>query len=115
MKVGDLCLFYHSSGTANDPTGVYGIARVTSEPHADLTAFDKKDEHFDPKSTKEAPIWYVVDIEFKTKFKEPFTLARIKRDSKLEGIPVAAKGSRLSVQPVSATHFKYIEEKGSQA
>src|SRR3954470_3400574 len=46
MKPGDPCLFYHSMG---DPTGVYGVAKVVGAPHADPTALDPKDEHYDPK------------------------------------------------------------------
>jgi predicted RNA-binding protein with PUA-like domain len=106
MKVGDLALFYHSS---SEPTGVYGIAKVISKSHTDETALDKKDEHYDPKSTKENPIWMCVDMAFVKKFKEPVTLSEIKIDPKLEGIMVAQKGSRLSIQPVSEKHFKYIE------
>ena len=107
MKVGDMALFYHSN---SEPTGVYGIAKVVSTPYPDPTAFNKKDEHFDPKSTKENPIWMVVDVAFVKKFKERISLAEIKVDPKLEGIMVAQKGSRLSVQPLSEKHFKYISE-----
>ncbi len=109
MKVGDMALFYHSS---SDPTGVFGVAKVVSEPHPDSTALDSKDEHFDPKSTKEKPIWFCVDVAFVEKFKSPVTLAQIKFDPKLEGIIVAKQGSRLSVQPVSEKHFKRIVELG---
>lgn len=105
MKVGDLVLFYHSNST---PNGVYGIAKVASKPYADVTAFDKKDMHYDPKSTHENPIWMLVDMAFVSKFKNPVTLEEIKIDPKLEGIMVAQRGSRLSVMPVSEKHFKYI-------
>lgn len=110
MQVGDLCLFHHSNGTKQNPTGVYGIARVVSKPHADMSQFDKKNEHFDPKSKKENPTWVCVDMAFVKKFKVPFTLAQIKFDPKLAGISVAQKGNRLSIMPVSEKHFKYIEK-----
>lgn len=105
MRIGDLLLFYHSS---SDLTGVYGIAKVSSKAHPDETALDKKDEHFDPKSTKENPIWYCVDISFVKKFSKPITLPEMKKDKKLSGIMVLKKGSRLSIQPVSENHFKHI-------
>lgn len=105
MKVGDLVLFYHSS---DEPTGVYGVARVASAPHADATALDPKDDHYDPKSTKEKPIWECVDMEFVEKFDKPVSLNEIKRDPKLEGMPVRERGSRLSIQPVSKAHFSHI-------
>lgn len=107
MKVGDLVLFYHSN---SKPSGVYGIGKVTSAAHPDETQFDKKDEHFDPKATKEKPIWYCVDVAFVEKFKNPVSLDALKFDPKLEGMLVRAKGSRLSVQPVSEKHFRHITE-----
>ncbi|MEO5646027.1 MAG: EVE domain-containing protein [Candidatus Paceibacterota bacterium] len=107
MKKGDMALFYHSS---SDPTGVYGIAKVISDAHADETQFDKNDDHYDPKSTKAAPRWMCVDISFVKKFNEPISLTEIKLDPHLEGMVVRATGSRLSIQPVSEKHFTYIVE-----
>src|SRR5512141_3192434 len=106
MKVGHLAIFYHSGG---NPPAAVGIAKVVKFAHPDTTAQDKKDEHYDPKSTKENPIWFMVDIAFKSKFKNPVTLPQIKIDPKLEGIMVTQQGSRLSVQPVSKEHFEHIK------
>ncbi len=108
MKVGDLCLFYHSNGSKMAPTGVYGIARVSKLSSPDLTAQDQKDEHFDPKSTPENPIWECVEVTYLIHLKTPVALSDIKLDPKLSGILVAERGSRLSVQPVSQKHFGYI-------
>ncbi|HTH92915.1 MAG TPA: EVE domain-containing protein [Candidatus Paceibacterota bacterium] len=105
MKKGDLALFYHSS---SKPNGVYGIAKVTALAHADPTQFDKKDDHYDPKSKKENPQWVCVDVAFVKKFKEPVSLEEIKHDPHLDGMMVRATGSRLSVQPVSEKHYHYI-------
>lgn len=107
MQMGDLVLFYHSN---SDPNGVYGIAKIASKAHADETAFDKKSEYYDPKATKENPIWVCVDVAFLKKFKEPVTLGELKADPKLKGMLVQEKASRLSVQPVSEAHFKHITE-----
>jgi predicted RNA-binding protein with PUA-like domain len=107
MAVGDLCLFYHSS---TDVKGVFGVAKVVAKAHPDLTQFDKKSHYFDPKATKEKPIWYCVDVGFVEKLKRPATLAEIKVDPKLNGMLLRAPGSRLSVQPVSEKHFTYIRE-----
>ena len=57
MKEGDLVFIYHSS---TDPTGIVGIAEVAKAGYPDPTAFDPKDSHFDPKSRKDSPTWYVV-------------------------------------------------------
>lgn len=105
MKVGDLVLFYHSN---SKPIGVYGVAKVASAPHPDGTALDKNDEHYDPKSTKEKPIWECVDFAFVEKLQRPISLEEIKHDHKLGGIMVAQRGSRLSIQPVSKAHFERI-------
>jgi len=107
MKKGDLCLFYHSS---SEVKGIFGIAKVASNPHADLSAFNKKDSHYDPKSTKENPIWYAVDVQFVKKFKKPITLGELKLGMELDGMMVRNKGARLSVLPVSEKHYNIIEE-----
>lgn len=111
MKQGDLVLFYHSLGTVEQPSGIYGIAKVAGKPHPDMSQFDKKDEHYDPKAKEEAPIWACVDMAFVKKFKVPVSLGDIKRDRALEGMEVRRTGSRLSVMPVSEKHFKHIAEK----
>jgi predicted RNA-binding protein with PUA-like domain len=111
MRVGDKALFYHSNGTNDMPTGVYGVAKIVSASHPDETQFDKKDDHYDPKATKAAPIWHCVDVAFVKKLAIPVTLAQIKFDPMLAGMMVAQQGSRLSVQPVSEEHFRYITEK----
>ncbi len=74
MKVGDLAVFYHSGG---NPPAAVGIAKVVKEAYPDNTAQNKKDEHFDPKSSKENPIWYMVDFEYIDTFKNPVTLPQI--------------------------------------
>ena len=103
MKSGDLCLFYHSNGTPEAPSGVYGIARVVGTPHRDETAVDPNDEHHDPKRE-----WVAVDVEFVKKLKEPVSLEAIKADKELRNMLVARPGQRLSVMPVEEKHFKKI-------
>ncbi|HVS79925.1 MAG TPA: EVE domain-containing protein [Candidatus Paceibacterota bacterium] len=110
MKVGDLVLFYHSS---EPPMGVFGVAKIAAEAVPDTTALDKEDDHYDPKATKENPIWFAPKVAFSKKFKSPVTLSAIKFNPKLEGIMVAAQGSRLSVQPVSKEHFEEIVKMSS--
>jgi len=105
MSVGDRVLFYHSNA---DPIGVVGVVEVCSKPYPDPTQFDKKDDHYDPKSKKEDPRWALVDVKFKKKFKNTVTLSEIKNDPQLKDMVVAQKGSRLSVQPVSKKHFERV-------
>ncbi|MBV9159332.1 MAG: EVE domain-containing protein [Candidatus Kaiserbacteria bacterium] len=105
MREGDLILFYHSSSEVN---GVYGIAKVAAIAHSDKTQFDPQSDYFEKRATKEKPVWYCVDIEFAKKFAKPVTLAELKSDPNLEGMRVRERGSRLSVQPVSESHFKRV-------
>jgi len=107
MKKGDLLLFYHSS---SDPLCVAGIACVVNGPHADESQFKKSGEYFEPKATREKPMWDCVDVGFVEKAKHPALLADLKSDTALSGLLLLQRGSRLSVQPVSAEHFAHIRE-----
>lgn len=105
MKKGDQVLFYHSSCS---PAGIAGIAEVSKESHPDHTCYDKKNKYYDPKSTKESPRWFMVEVKFKKKFKSLFTLEEIKKTKKLENMLVVKKGNRLSIMPVSEKDFKQV-------
>jgi predicted RNA-binding protein with PUA-like domain len=105
MQVGDQVFIYHSS---TDPTGIVGIAEVVKSGYPDATQFDAKDSHYDPKSKKESPSWYVVDVKAVKKFPEIITLERLRGTKGLEGMVLLKKGSRLSVQPVSPKEWDVI-------
>lgn len=107
MAKGDRVLFYHSS---SKPMGVFGVAKVVKESHPDETQFEKKNEYFEPRATREKPMWFCVDLAFVKKFKEPVTLQEMKVDPVLGGMLATSRGSRLSVQPVSEKHFRHITE-----
>ncbi len=105
MSVGDEFFFYHSS---SDPTAIVGIGKISATAKPDLTAQDKKDEHYDPKSSDQNPIWYSPEVTFVKKFSNPITLSQLKRENSLEGMVLLQTGSRLSVQPVSEKQFNFI-------
>ena len=105
MKVGDRVLIYHSNA---EPSGVAGLARVCSTPHADETAFELKSEYYDPKSKRENPTWICVDVEFVEKFKKLVSLAELKANPRLENLTTLRPGNRLSVMPVEKSHFEEI-------
>jgi len=109
MKVGDLILFYHSS---TEPPGVAGLARVSREAYPDHTAWDPKSNYFDPKSTKDKPVWMMVDVEFVEKFPHFISLDALRSRPELEGMTVLRRGTRLSVQPVSEVHFGIVRSLG---
>ncbi|MBY0589046.1 EVE domain-containing protein [bacterium] len=112
MKVGDAILFYHSNA---DPTGVAGLAKVIKTAYPDHTAWDRQNDHFDPKSTPLEPIWMMVDVAFVEKFPQTVTLQSMKENKSLEGMMVLQRGSRLSVQPVEAKHFQEVVRHGKGA
>ena len=103
MKPGDLALFYHSNAK---PSGIAGIAKVVGAPYPDPTQFDAKSEYFDAKSTRENPRWWLVDFEFVDRFSEIVPLETLKQDAELCEMMVCQRGTRLSINPVSAKHFK---------
>jgi predicted RNA-binding protein with PUA-like domain len=105
MQVGDAVLFYHSSTT---PPAVVGLARVASAPYPDPTALDRKSPYFDAKSRRDAPTWILVDVAFVEKLAAPVPLERLRDDPALQGMLVAQKGQRLSVQPVERAHFEHV-------
>lgn len=105
MSVGDEVLFYHSS---TDPSGIVGLATVSKKALPDESQFNKKSEYFDPKATKEKPIWFCVEVKYKSTFKQPLTLHQIKAIEALNTMLVIQKGSRLSIQPVTEKDFNYI-------
>jgi predicted RNA-binding protein with PUA-like domain len=105
MKKGDLVFIYHSSA---DPTGIVGIAEVVKEGYPDATAFDPKDDHYDPKSKRESPSWFGVDVKAVRKIDPIITLEELRRTKGLEKMVLLQRGSRLSVQPVSENEWHVI-------
>lgn len=103
MKPGDLALFYHSNAK---PPGVAGIAKVAGDAYPDPTQFDKKSEYHDPKATPENPRWWLRDFEYVSTFKDMLTLEAMKADPVLSEMAVCQKGTRLSITPVEALHYK---------
>lgn len=109
MQVGDLLLFYHSSA---EPAGVAGVAQVCKAAYPDFTAFDPKDDHYDPRSTKENPAWMMVDVKFVEKFPRLVSLSEIRKNPQLGTMLLLKRGQRLSVQPVEKRHFEIIQKMG---
>ena len=112
MEVADKVLFYHS---VDKPIGIAGIAKVIKKAYPDRLQFDKKSDYFDPTALKQNPRWFCPDLGFHQKFETIIELDKLKADSKLKGLVLLQKGSRLSVQPVSDKHYKYILAKYLQS
>lgn len=89
MRAADRVLFYHSG----EERAVVGVARVVREAYPDPMA--------------EEGDWSCVDLEAGERLREPVTLAVLKGDPSLEGLPLLRQ-SRLSVMPVTAAEFRRI-------
>ena len=109
MRVGDAVLFYASNTT---PSGVTGLARIARAGYPDHFAWKKDHKYFDPASTKEKPVWYMVDIAFVEAFAETIALETLKSTRGLEAMKVVQKGSRLSVQPVTKAEYNIVVRMG---
>ncbi|KAL1510603.1 hypothetical protein AB1Y20_006904 [Prymnesium parvum] len=90
MRVGERCLFYHSSCKQ---IGVAGEALV------------RRTAYPDPADGE----WLVVDIEFAEDWGEVVSLSTLKehREGALKGLALFTN-PRLSVQPVSPEHYEFI-------
>ncbi|KAL5507807.1 hypothetical protein ACEPAH_5425 [Sanghuangporus vaninii] len=130
MKVGDQVLFYHSN--CKNP-GVAGFAEISKEAYPDYTAWDPEHPYYDPKSDKDNPKWFMVDVAFKSRAARHIPLSLFKRiaNSPTDDPPtdVAYIGSegvraikemalikrgRLSVQPVEEDAWKAMQLLGAK-
>ena len=105
IKKGDEVFFYYSNAK---PIGIAGIAKVVKNGYPDHTALGPNEQHFDPKASKEKPIWYMVDVKFVKKFKDVIPLSTLKQTPGLEAMVVCQRGSRLSIQPVTSEEWAII-------
>jgi len=104
MQIGDLAFFYHS-GCAEP--GIAGICEVCSEPYPDETQFATVSPYFDPKSKIDSPRWLLRDVRFvqKTRY---IPLAELRSHPELAEMRLLARGNRLSIMPVSAEEWAFI-------
>jgi predicted RNA-binding protein with PUA-like domain len=108
MRKGDFAFLYHSSC---DLPGIVGIMEIAKTGYPDPTAFDAKHHHYDADSDPQNPRWYVVDVRLQRRFKRVITLdeLRVHAATKLDGMLLLRRGNRLSITPVDAKHWKFIE------
>lgn len=105
MKKGDLVLFYHSSCKN---IGIAGVAKVVKQAYPDHTQFDSKSKYYDPKASLDKPRWFMVDVKWVETFKDIIPLSLLKECKELKKMHLVQKGSRLSIQPVTAQEFNFI-------
>ncbi|HEX5340717.1 MAG TPA: EVE domain-containing protein [Gammaproteobacteria bacterium] len=112
MQVDDLAFFYHSSCAV---PGITGIMKISRAGHPDYTALDPENHHHDPRSTREKPIWYMVDVTLLEQFKRTLTLAEMRVDPALEGMLILRPGNRLSITPVTPKHWRHVLKLAARA
>jgi predicted RNA-binding protein with PUA-like domain len=107
MRRGDLGFFYHSS--CPEPA-ITGTVKILGGGYPDHTAFDASSKYFDGDSDPAAPRWFMVDVQLLRKFAQPITLGTLRRysDGKLRDMWLLRRGNRLSITPVTAAHWTFI-------
>jgi len=107
VRRGDLAFLYHSSCAV---PGLVGTVRVVRAAYPDVTAFERRDEHYDPASDPAAPRWFTIDVQLQRRFKRVISLDELRAhaDGKLRGMTLLQRGSRLSVMPVADAHWRFI-------
>lgn len=112
FRVGDRVLFYHSNAS---PPAVMGVAEVVGESYPDPTALDPRHHHYDPGATAENPRWVMVDVRLVEKFARPVSLDELRQQPSLARMELLRRGSRLSVQPVTAEEYAIVVGMGGKA
>jgi predicted RNA-binding protein with PUA-like domain len=108
MRKGDLVVFYHSNA---QPSGIAGLAIVSSEEaQVDPLQFDAKSEYYDPKSKKEKPTWYCVEISYKAHAQKFVSLDELKKVSSLKDMKLLQRGNRLSIMPLTEKEFTTLSK-----
>jgi len=105
MKKGDEVVFYHSNA---DPPAAVGTAVIVREAYPDPHQFDPTSRYHDPKSDPESPRWDAVDVRYGKPFRRPLGLPELREHKALAKMELLRKGSRLSVQPVTAKEWSVI-------
>ncbi len=91
IKKGDQVFFYHSN---SEPLAIVGICEVVKEGY--------------PESDPQKPTWFMVDVKFVKKFKNPITRDILQKNKITQKMMLLQKGSRLSIQPVTKEEWESV-------
>jgi predicted RNA-binding protein with PUA-like domain len=107
IKLGDEAFLYHSSC---EVPGIVAIVRVVRAAYPDPTALDRRDSHYDARSSKQAPRWFAFEIRLKRRLKRVITLAELQAHAhdRLASMMILRAGNRLSVTPIEDAHWRFI-------
>ena len=112
MKIGDLAFFYHSNCKV---PGIVGVMKIAKSSYPDHTQFDPESKYFDPKSSPDNPRWFLVDVEFKEKFKNIVSLTQLKLETKISSMKILQKGNRLSITPITKLEWQHVIKLGKKS
>ena len=114
-RIGSSSFFTTSNVVSLQPPGIAGMVEIVKESYVDHTQFDKKDPHYDPKSKKDNPKWFMVDVKYVRDSKRYIPLNELKEihlEHKKNNGPLANLSlftkARLSVQGLTQEEFEYI-------
>lgn len=97
MKLGDLCLFYHSQ----EDKAIMGVLEVVQEAYPDPTTTDTR--------------WVTCDFRPVKSLTEPVSIEFLRQEAQdkafIRDLPLLRQ-PRLTVMPVSQDFFDYIVERG---
>ncbi|KAG5760752.1 hypothetical protein H9Q72_011137 [Fusarium xylarioides] len=113
MNAGDLAFFYASNCKEPGIVGIMEIVKEFSEDSKFPIPVTPCAPYYDPKSTKEKPIWDLVHVEFRKKFAVPIGLKELRGLGKPGGpleMMQLLKQSRLSVSKVSSEEWRFLCE-----
>jgi len=109
MERGDEAIFYHSNAK---PPAAVGTVTIVRDAYPDPEQFDPKSRYHDPKSDPDDPRWVMVDVRYGRPFERPLPLPELREMKALARMELLRKGSRLSVQPVTAKEWRAILTRG---
>ncbi len=110
MRKGDLAIFYHSNAK---PPGAAGVCRIAKTAEPDPTQFDPASKYHDPTSDPADPRWDLVTVA-PVKRLQLVPLDELRTMPELADCRLLAKGSRLSVLPLTDEEFDAIVAAGSR-
>ena len=107
MKKGDLAFLYYSS---TDVPGIVALMKIAKEGYPDPTAFDRKNDHYDPDSDPSTPRWFMVDVQLERRLARVIALEALRKHAtkELKNMILLRKGNRLSITPIDPAEWKFI-------
>ena len=109
MQVGDPVIFYHSN---SKPPAAVGLATVSQTAEPDYFAWDDTHKYYDPRSTRDNPIWVMVRIAYVATFTRPVSIHQMRQTPDLAGLLLLRPGSRLSITPITASEYQCLCDLG---